>query len=273
MASNFECIGLGVPDGEGYEPLLMDLVDRSVPFATVGEITLRRWQDPSGARLTLVLRGNSVDYLLPSVAAAARVRLADLSPVNDDVMHARVDDEDGEQLTAMALEVEERHLHAADPRPWSGLAAVVALGQEVTVHPDEESFEASDDSLLDPSSKDDPPPPHYAEHGQQWPVRMAAGSFLSFGVFGPPEQSEAFARLNATVLRGERRRNAHTGQDFVVADVECAGFTVTLCLSATEHDVPRPGNVVSGVVFLVGSTGVTAPPATAPRLLRRLRRP
>lgn len=272
MASNFECIGLGMPDEVGYEPMLTDLVDRSVPFATVGEIALRRWQDPSGARLTLTMRGNTVDYLLPSVAAAARVRLADVSPVNEDVMHARVDGEDGEKLTAMALEVEERHLLAADPRPWSGLAAVVALGQEVTVHPDEDSFAASDDSLLNPESKDDPPPPHFAERGIPWPTRMAAESFISFGVFGPAEQSEAFARLNGTVLRAERRRNEYSGQDFVVADVQSAGFTVTLCLSAAEHDVPQPGTVVSGVVFLVASTGVTAPAAPGGRVLRRLRR-
>lgn len=270
MASNFECIGLHPKDEAAFDRLVARLVAKAAPLGTAGRRRILRWEDPSGARMVFGLRGNAIDDLLPSYAAEPGVRLGGLTRLNDDVLSGPVLDGDGEQVTAMAVEVEEHRLLDLDPRPWSGLAAVTAFGNQVTVHADAEAFGASDDSLLDPSKKDEPPPPAYVERGLPWPVRMAAESFVSTAVFGPPEEAEAHAQLAGLVLRAERRRNTVSGLDFVVARVRTYGFEVTVCLPAAEHDVPAPGNVLSGTVFLVASTGVTAEPRRGlSRVLRR----
>lgn len=260
MASNFQCIGLDPEDEAAFDRLVQQLIAGATPVGSAGDLRVLRWEDPSGARVVFGLRGNEIHDLLPSFAAEPGVRFAGLTRLNDDVLSGEVVDEDGDQLTAMAVEVEEHRLLDADPRPWSGLAAVTAFGTQVTVHADAEVFGESDDSLLNPESKNEPAPPHYVERGLKWPVRMAAESFVSMGVFGPPENADAYARMAGTVLRAERRRNTLSGLDFVVARVSTIGTEVTVCLSAEEHEVPAPGNVVSGMVFLVVSTGVTAPP-------------
>jgi len=88
---------------------------------------------------------------------------------------------------------------------------------------------------------------------------MAAESLISYGVFGPADQAEAYARLNGTVLRAERRTVAATGGRFVVARVRTVGLDLDLCLPTSV--VPEPGAVIGGTVFLVASL----PFATTPQ--------
>lgn len=92
----------------------------------------------------------------------------------------------------------------------------------------------------------------------RWPARGRRGA-----CFGSTGGTDAHAQLSGTVLRAGRRRNTVSGLDFVVARVRTYGGEVTVCLSAEEHEVPAPGNVLSGMVFLVASTG----PRRSPRRL------
>lgn len=225
MASNLDCVGLGVGDPAG----LGRLVDMAVRYAEhLGElagVSVLRWQDPSGARLVLGMRGTEVVDLLPSYAGAPGARLANVHAVNDDVVIADVLDEDGEQVTMLAAELEQRRLLPAAKGAVQGLACVVALGVDVTVWPDEDAFAASDASLVSDDGGDPgEAPAHWVEQGWPWPPRMAAESFISYGVFGNPKQAEAYARLNGTVLRAQRKTVVATGQEFVAARVRTVGF-------------------------------------------------
>jgi hypothetical protein len=97
-------------------------------------------------------------------------------------------------------------------------------------------------------------PADVVEQGMPWPPRMGVESFISYGVFGPLEQAQAYARLHGTVLEAQQRTVAATGQSFIVAWVRTTGFDVDLCMPATAGvEPPQPGNVLGGEVFLVAS--------------------
>jgi hypothetical protein len=253
VPSNLACLGLGVADNAELERLLSVAVPAARPLGEVDGIWVVRWEDPSGARLVMSVQGEQVLDLLPSFAGTPGARLANIQAATDEVAIADVVDEGDEQVTMLALELEQRRL-----LPAEGLAAasatVVALGVDVTVHADEDAFAASDASLLQDPGEDGPgePPPHFVERGWSWPPRMAAESFISYGVFGAPEDAQAYARLTGTVRQARRLRVTATGQEFTAARVQTAGFEVDLCLPAGEHTL-QPGNVIGGTVFLVGS--------------------
>ncbi|GIF97938.1 hypothetical protein [Catellatospora citrea] len=266
MASNLECVGLGVSDGDGLSALIGEALERAELLGEVAGTSVHAWQDPSGARLVVSTQERTVKDLLPSYAGTPGARLAGLHAVNDEVAVAHVVDADGETLTMLAVEVEQRRLLSAGKQPVDAEAAVVALGVDVTVHADEAAFAASDASLLSPGSEPGEPPAHVVEQGHPWPPRMGPESFISYGVFGPPEQAEAYARLHGTVLSAQRRTVALTGGSFVVARVRTVGFEVDLCLAATDAaELPRPGNVIGGTVFLVASVPALAAAAPARR--------
>ena len=105
--------------------------------------------------------------------------------------------------------------------------------------------------MLDTSKSDEPPPPEYAERGWEWPPRIAAESFFSYGVFGG---TGAGAMLHGIVLGADRRTVAETGQTIVVATVRLLGFKVCVCLPGDRLPTnPVKGNVIGGDVYLVGS--------------------
>lgn len=260
VASNLECVGLGVGDRSGLQRLVNGALADARQVGVAAGVSVLRWEDPSGACLVLAVRDREVLDLLPSYAGQAGARLGGVRAANDGVVIADVVDEAGEQTTLIAVALEQRRLLAFAAGPVAGPASVVALAVDVTVHADAAAFAASDASLLSPDSTDaGEPPVHVVERGLPWPPRMAAESLISYGVFGPAELAEAYARLNGTVLRAERRTVAATGGRFVVARVRTVGLDLDMCLAGVL--VPEPGNVVSGTVFLVASLPfVTSPP-------------
>jgi hypothetical protein len=221
-------------------------------LGAVDGVTVLRWQDPSGARLVLAVRDRTVLDLLPSFAGEPGARLGRVGAANEAVAIADVVGEDGEQATVIAVELEQRRFLTVAAGPVTGMASVVGLAVDVTVHAGADAFAASDASLLSPDGGEPgEPPAHVLERGLPWPPRMAAESLISYGVFGPAEQAEAYARLNGTVLRAERRTVAATGGRFVVARVRTAGLDLDLCLPTPV--VPEPGAIIAGTVFLVAS--------------------
>ncbi|HEV3364819.1 MAG TPA: hypothetical protein VG795_11910 [Acidimicrobiia bacterium] len=201
MPSTLACVGLAVPDEEALGRLLNDVVPHAARLGHVDGVEVLRWDDPSGARLVLGLRGGEVVDLLPSFADEPTARLASIEFVSEEVATAAVLDDSDEQVTAMALDLEGWRLLRRSPPEGPASASVVALGVDVAVFDDEAAFAASSASLLTPDdSGDEAPPPEYVERGWTWPPRMAAESFLSYGVFAPPEEATLHARLAGTVV-------------------------------------------------------------------------
>ena len=259
MTSALACVGLAVSDETGLDWLVTRAHRAVREIGVFGGVHVGRWQDDSGATLILGWRSGALLDFIPAYTATSGGLLAGCHLINDSVASAAVVDTGGRQLTAIAFDSEQyRQLRALD-RPVSGPARITALGVAVQIHSDADAFAASPDSQLDPSA--DPaeePPPHYREKGWPWPPRLAAESFLSYGVFGDPAQARPRARLSGTVLTAAQHVCALTGQPFTVASVRTAGFTTDLCLPASEHPgAPAPGNIISGTVHL--SAAIDAP--------------
>lgn len=256
MSSNLACVGLAIADPPRELGHLVELASATAQSAgTFDGVRVMRWQDPSGAALVLGWRAGVVVDLLPTYASTAGGTVANCRLINESVASAALVDNDGEQLTAMAFEVEQYRQIKALGQSIAGPARITALGVSVQVHADADTFAASPDSLLAPSADPtDQAPPHYVERGWSWPPRMASESFISHGIFGDPAESTAHARLSGVVLKAGHRTCTLTGQGFSVATVRSAGFEADLCLSDAEHPVtPEPGNIISGTVFLVAT--------------------
>ena len=259
MASNMACVGLDVPDVDGLNALLAEVWPRTRVLAEVGGLVVRRWEDPSGARIVLAGRDGTVERFMPSFGGAPGALLRDVFALNDEVSAADVV-MDGETATRLAIELEERDLVRG--RSVDGEASIVLLGTGVEVFTDEAAFMRSPASLLSRGKEPDgEPPPDLDGHRIAWPMRVAAESFMSIGLFsssfGGPESATAEARMAGTVLVAERRTVGITGQSFVVARMRCTGFEADLCMPAgPDGTLPLPGNVIAGDVFVVGSLRV-----------------
>lgn len=259
MASNMACVGLDVPDVDGLNALLGEIWPRTTVLAVVDGLVIRRWEDASGARIVLAGRDGTVERFMPSFAGVPGALLRDVFALTDEVSAADVV-LDGETATRLAIELEERDLVRG--RTVAGEASIVLLGTGVEVFADEAAFMRSPASLLTPGKEPEgEPPPDLAERGIAWPMRVAAESFMSMGLFSSSfagaASATADARMAGTVLAAERRAVAVTGQSFVVARVRCIGFEADLCLPApADGAVPEPGNVIAGDVFAVGSLRV-----------------
>lgn len=254
MASNFACVGLPVASDDELQSLLRQVVPLAAPVGRAGKVEVVRWQDASGARLVLGLQGGAVVDLLPSFAAAPSARLRSIEFVSDDVARAAVVDEHGDQVTELTVEFEERRLLRERPAVTEGVAGIVAFGVDVQAFEDADAFGQSPAGVVaSDRAPDEPPPPHVLEHGLAWPPRWAAESFMSFGVF-ERENPSAHARLSGTVVEADVRTVALTGRQFVHAEVRTVGFHAHVCFPYVDGAaVPVPGNVISGVVFLVGA--------------------
>ncbi|GAB2577105.1 hypothetical protein [Kribbella endophytica] len=218
MASNLDCLGLGVDSPEAFA----DLVERIGPHAVVvgagpDDVELLRWQDPSGARLLLTRGKRGITRVTPSYAGERVVQLSDIHRESDEAAVADVL-ENGDTVTRLAIELEE--LPLLGDAKHAGAANIVALAPDAQFFPNPEAFATSDASRL---STDDVQP---------------------------------LALLNGTVRYAERRTTMLTGQDFVVARLQTAGFQADLCLPATTP-VPLPGTVVTTTAFLTGSLDIT----------------
>jgi hypothetical protein len=262
------CVGLP-NDSDALEALLRRIEPALTTVGRKGALQVDRWEDPSGARLILRRRGGEIVSFVPSYAGMPGAWIGNATRLAEEVWRVDVLDEAGEQQTAATVDFEDDGLGVSGTRRMA--ATIIALGNQVGTYPDETAFAQSDDSLLDPSGAPSEPPALFAANNWPWPPRMGAESFISHGVFGPPHEASATARLNGVVLRADRRTNEATGMDFSVARIRTAGMEVDLCLARDEHpEAPGPGQVVGGVVYLVASVDASAGPGRG-SFLDRLR--
>lgn len=277
MPSNFDCIGLPGDSTEVIASLIEQILPASTHLGTAhsGAETYR-WQDPSGARVVIEMRGKLVHSAVPSFAGMPATQLRNVVRLNDDVSSAEVTDDNGEQVTALALDLEQRAMLGR--LTVAGRASLVAFVGELTVHADADAFAASPASLLaDPASE---PPAHFVEMGWPWPPRMGLESFISHGLFESARGARPLASLNGIVRDAHRRTNALTGTDFVTASVATAGFSVDVCMRPSDiADLPQAGQAVAATVYMVGSLDEWVVQASPPErsgwrgLLGRARKP
>lgn len=261
MASNLACIGLDVAGRDEFDALVEETLPSARSLGHSGRVEVLRWQDPSGARLIFEVRGGAVEGVMPSYEALPGARLAAVERVTDAVATASVVDDTGEQITAIAVEFEERRLWLGKRDVLAGSASIVGLGVGVQFFEDAEAFAASAESLLHASGESPDPPPHVVEFGLPWPPRMAAESLIAYGTFAEPHDVDAYARLYGTVLGASERTCALTGQRFHAVRTRTVGFDLEICVQASAHpELPRTGQVIGGMVFLVGSLGDDAKP-------------
>ena len=257
MTSNLGCVGLGVDDVAGLGDLLAELIPAGTASRQADGSALYIWSDDSGARLTITTdRDGAIDDVTPSYDGKPGAVLAGLTPLHDSVVAADVVLGD-EIATRLACEV-----LAPGPVPDAGPAVVTAFGLDVSLHPSESAYLASPASLLVGDAEDAEP------QGDEEPLRMAAESFLAFGLFGDPAEAEPVARLNGTVLATRTATGETTGQAFHAVRVRTVGMEVDVCLAAADHpNAPEPGAVVAGTVYLVAD--VERPPPRRRRFGRR----
>jgi hypothetical protein len=186
------------------------------------------------------IRAGKLVDLLPSCAGETGSRLAAVRALTDEVSGADVVDGEGETVTRLALELEERQFLDPDGEPAAGQATVVALGMSVSRQDDEAAFARARASIL-----------HYDGVDEEGATRVAPESFIPTGLFGAPA---AHARLHGTVLSSQLVTVEETGQSFVRSLVRTVGFEAVVCApEGTYEAAPKPGNILGGHVFLVGS--------------------
>ena len=214
---------------------------------------------PSGAALILGWRFGELLDFIPAYTATRGGLLSDCHLINESVAAAKVVDAGGRQLTAMAFEAEQYRQLQALGEPVGEQARITALGVAVQVHPRRARLRRLPRQPARPGRRPrSGTPPHYREQGWSWPPRLAAESFIAYGVFADPAQDRPRARLSGTVLKAGHHVCALTGQPFTVAAVRIAGFEADLCLAGSEHPgLPAPGNIISGTVVL--SAAIDAP--------------
>ncbi len=270
VSSNLRCLGLDTESQSDLEALLRGVFPDTVPVGEHDGVVACRWTDGSGARLTLGIRDDAIADLVPSYDARPGVHVAGMRLLAAEVAAADVVDEDGELLTRMACELEQ--WRCLGDSTVAGTASVTAFGIEVSVHADEASYSTSSASLLSP-----------VHTGPSRPMRMTSESFVSYGLFAGdagPEEPHAYAQLSGVVLDGTTKLNSHTGRAFHVARVRSVLGELDVCVPVSDQpEVPVPGNVVSGLVYLVASLDqlwsgrdpTPPPPPTRRRWFRRRR--
>lgn len=258
VASNLACIGLDVDSRDEFDELVGALLPDAVSLGRSGRTEVLRWQDPSGARLVFEVHAGAVEGVLPSYDALAGATIADLAMVDDDVAIGWLTD-GREPGTQIALEVEERRLVLTKRGGVDGPLSIVGLGVGAELFEDADAFAAAPASLVHGDTEHIPEPsPHVVEFNLPWPPRMTAESVLSYGVYAEPHDIDAYARVNGTVLGASTRTVERTGQSFHAVRVRTAGFDMEMCIPASVHpDLPRTGQVIAGMAFMVGSLGAS----------------
>lgn len=252
MYSIAACVGLVLPDDNAFRDLIEALISAVKLTRSVSGARVYRWQDPSGARLTIVKNGQ----ITVSYSNTTAVRFAAGMYLDNGHFFAEVVDESGEQVAGIAVKPEcaaDFGARAATQRPIDTVG-ITAFGVDVTVFSSEEAFQQSSASLLTSASAG-------ADDGESnaMELRYSAESLVPFGTFdrAAPDSS---ALLNGTVLSAQIVTNVWTGRQFVAARVRTSGLEVDLCMPWNEGEpIPEPGNIIGGSVYLTATLTDSSP--------------
>ena len=220
-------------------PLFRAIFAAVQPVETPEGTRLYRWEDPSGARMTIERDGDEVISVIPSFAVSSTVAAGRAHLVGRRVVQVEVLDETPEGPPFMTFELERPQDFAARAAADSGDMFLTTFGTDVIFYENAASFSSSTDSLLTEDGSDADLP------------RIGAESYLSFG--------GAEGLLHGTVMSARVLTNSLTGQAFAAATVRSAGFSLEVCLPWSA-DLPAPsvGSLIGGDVYLIATLpGVT----------------
>src|SRR5690242_8338121 len=116
MSSALACLGLAVSDDAEFDVLLKHALLGLREIGTFGGVYVGRWQDDSGAALTLGLADGQIADLIFGYAGTSGGQLASCRLIHEAIAWAQVTDTAGQQVTAMAFEAEQYRQLAAHRR-------------------------------------------------------------------------------------------------------------------------------------------------------------
>lgn len=236
VASHFGSIGFTFGDQQEFAVGVGELVRAGVVHRLDEEERDHIWTDASGARTVILMRGGSVQEMLPCLVAGAEpVKVRQAVMLDVEVAKVSLLTDDGEDICPLLIELEDRALLSRVGKLDEGRLHLAALAEEIVVHTDADAYYASQDG-------DGP--------------KFAADHLIPAGMFGP--EPRALAMLAAEVIDAHSRTNTVTGVPFHWLRVRgICGIEFDV---AVQHDllavVPEPGNVVSGSFFMTGCLGL-----------------
>lgn len=264
MVASLEANDLGIPDIGGYE-------------------YVSPYTDPSGARLQRYYRDGEWRTATSFAAERSRWR-ARVGMVNDDVALVDLLDDAGEIHNRLTVSVDDpfsyprlagpgqadadeprlvdpsdlNPANPADPSAPTGMLYVnglrlTALASDVVVHADETAWR--ENRRTRPVVADTPAG---RVRGFDDPGFILAPWTFEYFSGGDPEEVLAYVTLALRLDDVETRVNQLSGVAFHVASGKLGENLppLELCLPADTEPAPRPGAVVEGTVFLVGTSGV-----------------
>ena len=140
MSSALACLGLAASDDDEFNVLLKHALTGIREIGTFGGVYVGRWEDDSGAALTLGLHDGQVADCTFGYAGTSGALLTNCRLIHEAIAWAQVTDTAGQQVTAMAFEAEQYRQLAALGRWVAGAARITAFGLDVTVYPDPEAL-------------------------------------------------------------------------------------------------------------------------------------
>lgn len=255
MSSNFDCIGLVVPDAGAFERLVAEVFDAARPEFEEGAQKHLLWTDGSGAALALHVSEDGVDCVTPFFApedGLTRWKVRTTEPVDDpDCVHCSGADCDlldasGEMVTRCTVQ----WLHYAPYRQWlkeprTFDLEVVAFGRSVQFFRTAEDFEAAQRTWFG----DEP------LGGTGKPMRMANNAFMPNGMFADASAGmgeRATASFGGQVTRVEQRVNVRTGRPFLRARVATLPGEVDVVFGGFGGEGPHVGDQAWIEAWMVG---------------------
>lgn len=263
MTNRLACIGIHVADAEAFGATVEALLAEGTTEQGPGASALTTWLDPSGAAVVASLGpAGDVECVMPTFLGTAELevvprRLApDATCAFCDLLVVDVVDGEGGLVLPMAVQIDDLALSRPRiPTDERAQLAVTAFAEQLAVFPTAEAFDG-----------------WQAEH----PVRYAAEAAIPIGLFEGEGHEVPEVLLSGVVLDAEVRVNEATGDPFAWLSVRSLpGVLDVVAPASALVDVPDPGAVVHGSVWMVGrlSGGLLPGPSPRPRRRFGVRRP
>lgn len=254
MPSQFSAIGFTVSSGEDLAALASRVAARADTIdAREGQYL--KWAPPSGEQLWLqVKRSGDAMGMNPHFEGKSSVRIAVEARVIrkahtplDGTFLAWANPPEGATTGGdypFAFDCPDAAVHESMALPVTVTAQIAAFAQQLTVHPSEADYQASQ-----------------AAQGLSFESR----SFIPSGLISPSGEPvtppESHALISGHVLEAEERQNAVTGEPFWWALMDTVGGTFDLVIDPSLLTSPvLKGNVVSGWFWLSGRLRTSARP-------------
>lgn len=256
---DLHALGFDFPDWQEMVDTIIEagvpMINDVGPFRVVG-----LYQDDDGAGVGIVIVESSPPFTVPSLAGIGghHVKAYQLYPSLAVLEFYR--DGDDEPYNRLLATVNDPHMY-----PVRGLDEgyeeateieyedyqLSGVAIDVQVYPSEEAWEREQTPL---NVSDSPVP------GMPTEVFLGPRFVTSPWLFSIAEDEEKIEEANSSAMfmgvvsQATLKKNPLTGQKWWRCEVDC-GFPTVVALPGDTKPAPKPGSVIDGNVFLLGSTG------------------